>query len=247
MEMAMELDAKYLAEKKEKEIALLNANNEISRKEIALLNSQKELDIKTISLLSSQKKLSDVELLRQMELQLALARENELMDSVVNREKAYSLSMTREKEKEAALNAALGRENDLKVTELIKEKNLRRILIGGAFLLLMAAGIILFQYKKQRSKSIVIQKQSDDMQVLMKEIHHRVKNNLQVISSLLDLQSMTIADSQASEAVKEGKNRVQSMALIHQNLYSEGNIKGIKTKEYINNLLQNLCDSTTLQ
>lgn len=243
MEMAMELDAKYLAEKKEKEIALLNANNEISRKEIALLNSQKELDIKTISLLSSQKKLSDVELLRQMELQLALARENELMDSVVNREKAYSLSMTREKEKEAALNAALGRENDLKVTELIKEKNLRRILIGGAFLLLMAAGIILFQYKKQRSKSIVIQKQSDDMQVLMKEIHHRVKNNLQVISSLLDLQSMTIADSQASEAVKEGKNRVQSMALIHQNLYSEGNIKGIKTKEYINNLLQNLCDS----
>lgn len=77
----------------------------------------------------------------------------------------------------------------------------------------------------------------------MKEIHHRVKNNLQVISSLLDLQSLTIADTQASEAVKEGKNRVQSMALIHQNLYSEGNIKGIKTKEYISNLLRSLCDS----
>ena len=81
------------------------------------------------------------------------------------------------------------------------------------------------------------------MQVLMKEVHHRVKNNLQVISSLLDLQSLTITDSQASEAVIEGKNRVQSMALIHQNLYSEGNIKGIKTKEYISNLLQSLCDS----
>ncbi len=76
------------------------------------------------------------------------------------------------------------------------------------------------------------------MQVLLKEIHHRVKNNLQVISSLLDLQSMTIQDNQASEAVKEGKNRVQSMALIHQNLYSEDNLKGIRAKEYINNLLQ---------
>jgi two-component sensor histidine kinase len=77
----------------------------------------------------------------------------------------------------------------------------------------------------------------------MKEIHHRVKNNLQVVSSLLDLQSHSISDVQAHEAVKEGKNRVQSMALIHQNLYSEGNIKGIRLKEYVNNLLQTLCDS----
>jgi two-component system, sensor histidine kinase PdtaS len=162
---------------------------------------------------------------------------------VVNSEKAFSLSVTREKEKETALNAALGRENTLKAGELLKEKKLRTTLIGAAALLLLATGIILFQYRKQRSKNLVIQKQADDMQVLMKEIHHRVKNNLQVISSLLDLQSMTIADDQASEAVKEGKNRVQSMALIHQNLYSEGNIKGIRTKEYISNLLQSLCDS----
>ena len=77
----------------------------------------------------------------------------------------------------------------------------------------------------------------------MKEIHHRVKNNLQVVSSLLDLQSHTITDSQARAAVKEGKNRVQSMALIHQNLYSEGNIKGIMVKEYISNLVQSLSDS----
>lgn len=228
-EITLNLEKKYETEKKEKEIALLNSNNELARKEIALLNSQK--------------KLFDIELLRQLDIQKALARENELMDSVVKGEKAYSQSVTREKEKEAALNAALGRENKLKAGELGKEKNLRQVLIGGASLLLVSVGIILFQFRKQRLKSNVIQKQSDDLQVLMKEIHHRVKNNLQVISSLLDLQSMTIADNQASEAVKEGKNRVQSMALIHQNLYSEGNIKGIKTKDYISNLLQSLCDS----
>lgn len=66
---------------------------------------------------------------------------------------------------------------------------------------------------------------------------------MQIVSSLLDLQSISIKDAQASEAVKEGKNRVQSMALIHQNLYSEDNLKGIKAKQYIGNLLQNLVHS----
>jgi len=242
-EIALNLEKKYETEKKEKEIALLNSSNELSKKEIALLNSQKELDIKAIALLNSQKKLTDIELLRQLDIQQSMARENELMDSVLNSEKAYSSSVTREKEKEAALNAALGRENSLKAGELKKEKRLRQLLIGGTALLLLAGGIILFQYRRQKAKSLVIQKQSDDLQVLMKEIHHRVKNNLQVISSLLDLQSMTIADNQASETVKEGKKRVQSMALIHQNVYNDGNIKGIKTKAYISNLLQSLCDS----
>lgn len=236
LQLAMELDARYLSEKKGKEIELLNANNEIARKEIALLNSQK--------------KLTDIELLHQFELQKALARENNLMDSVVAQEKRNNELLSRENllkqselQKETALKASLDRENKLKAVQLEKERNTRTGLISAAGLLSLAVGVILFQYRKQRMKNKVIQKQSDDMQVLMKEIHHRVKNNLQVISSLLDLQSMTIADNQASEAVKEGKNRVQSMALIHQNLYSEGNIKGIRTKEYINNLLQSLCDS----
>lgn len=81
----------------------------------------------------------------------------------------------------------------------------------------------------------------------MKEIHHRVKNNLQIISSLLDLQSLTIQDAQASEAVKESRNRVHSMALIHQNLYNEGNIKGIQIENYINHLAENLFQSYNIQ
>ena len=256
-DIVFDIETKYQTEKKQKEIELLNSQKQLNEKEIALLNSQKELDKnaisllnakndlikKEIALLSSDKKLAAINLQHQTEMRNALETENLLKDSVLKSEKAFSQSIGREKEKESALNAVLGRENNLKATELVKEKNLRRVLIGGAALLLLAGGIILFQNRKQRVKSFVIQKQADDMQVLMKEIHHRVKNNLQVISSLLDLQSMTITDNQASEAVKEGKNRVQSMALIHQNLYSEGNIKGIRTKEYISNLLQSLCDS----
>ena len=77
----------------------------------------------------------------------------------------------------------------------------------------------------------------------MKEIHHRVKNNLQVISSLLDLQSLTFGDKLAAEAIKESRNRVHTMALIHQHLYQEGNMKRIEMEDYINNLAQSLFSS----
>lgn len=224
-----ELEKKYETEKKQNEISLLTSQSKLREKEIILLTSGKNL-----ANLLLQKELAEHD---------ALERENVLMDSIVGSEKAYSATVTLAKEKEAALNAALGRENTFKAAELLKEKKLRKIFIGGGVLLLLAGIVILFQYRRQKEKNAVIQKQADDLQVLMKEIHHRVKNNLQVISSLLDLQSISITDSQASAAVKEGKNRVQSMALIHQNLYNEGNIKGIRTRNYIQNLLQSLCDS----
>ena len=98
-------------------------------------------------------------------------------------------------------------------------------------------------YRKQKIKSVIIEKQGAELQTLMKEIHHRVKNNLQVISSLLDLQSQTIGDSQAAEAIKESRNRVQTMALIHQDLYIDSDTKGIEMRGYINKLAQSLFSS----
>ncbi|MHA4740483.1 histidine kinase dimerization/phosphoacceptor domain -containing protein [Dyadobacter sp. MSC1_007] len=72
--------------------------------------------------------------------------------------------------------------------------------------------------------------------VLMKEIHHRVKNNLQVISGLLELQSKTLTDETAREALQEGRNRVRSIALIHQNLYQFENLSTIDLKQFVNDL-----------
>jgi len=79
--------------------------------------------------------------------------------------------------------------------------------------------------------------------VLLKEIHHRVKNNLQVVSSLLNLQSKSVQDEKALEAIKEGRDRVKSMALIHQDLYREDNLTGIDIKEYIEKLTFSLFSS----
>ncbi len=235
-DIVLDLEAKYQTEKKEKEITILNARAQIDQKEIDLLNSQNTLNA--------------IRLLREADQREALIRENNLKDSVLVQEELNNSLLLRENqlknselEKGQALTAAINRENEMKAIQLSKEKKFRWVLIAGAGLLLVSGFVILYFYDRQKKKSGLIQKQSNDMQVLLREIHHRVKNNLQVISSLLDLQSHTISDNQASEAVKEGKNRVQSMALIHQNLYSEDNLKGIRAKEYIDNLLKSLCDS----
>ncbi len=76
--------------------------------------------------------------------------------------------------------------------------------------------------------------------LMMKEIHHRVKNNLMVIQSLLNLQSRYIKDTDARDIFKDSQNRAKSMAMIHESLYKSSDLKRIEFSEYINTLAKNL-------
>jgi PAS domain S-box-containing protein len=86
-----------------------------------------------------------------------------------------------------------------------------------------------------------------EKEALLKEIHHRVKNNLQIISSLLSLQSDHITNENAMEALRDSQNRVRSMAMIHEQLYSSGDLAKIDFSQYIKDLAAQLFRTYSVQ
>lgn len=96
------------------------------------------------------------------------------------------------------------------------------------------------EIKERKNAEEVIQASLDEKNVLLKEIHHRVKNNLQIICSLISLQSGNIKDPIALDMCLDSQLRIKSMALIHESLYQSENLALINFSEYINNLVDNL-------
>ncbi len=132
--------------------------------------------------------------------------------------------------------ALLDSENQLQEVRLSGQRKFI-MLISAAFLVFLAISFLLLNlFRKVKSQNLIINKSLEEKDTLLKEIHHRVKNNLQLVSSLLTLQSRDIVDVKAIEAINEGKSRVRSMALIHQDLYSRDNLTGIGMKKYLENL-----------
>lgn len=137
------------------------------------------------------------------------------------------------------------KEEELQVK--IKEKNNLILLISlSGFVILILIYLIFLNFKqkeKVKKQKAQLELLVDEKNTLLKETHHRVKNSFQIVSSLLYLQSESIEDKEAAIAVKEAQNRVKSMILIHQKLYSKDQLVGIDTKEYIEDLVDDIIEN----
>jgi two-component sensor histidine kinase len=126
---------------------------------------------------------------------------------------------------------------DAQIKDLDQQNRLRKKLL---FISVTAAAIflaLLFWVWQQNKK---IRKQEVHLNYLMKELHHRVKNNLQIVSSLLNLQSAKIDDPMAQKALMEGQHRIEAMSLIHQKLYQTKTSSRVNIQEFIAELSENL-------
>ncbi|TAE52331.1 MAG: hypothetical protein EAZ89_08640, partial [Bacteroidetes bacterium] len=145
-------------------------------------------------------------------------------------------------------------EQDKKDALAQKEISLRNLQrnasLGGLGLVAILAGVLFVNGRRRRKTNELLSAQKSEIQaksnqneLLLKEIHHRVKNNLQTISSLLHLQSAHIKDADVKQAVAAGQHRVESMALIHQKLYQRDNLAAIEMKDYLSNLVTSLIET----
>ena len=125
-------------------------------------------------------------------------------------------------------------------------KGINRILWGKAVPLYDDKGIIngAIEVIRDITESKKAEKEVIDSlhekELLIKEIHHRVKNNMQIVSSLLNLQTNYVDEKETVDVLKESQNRVRSMAMIHEELYRSGDLTHINFVNYVQNLIQKL-------
>lgn len=135
-------------------------------------------------------------------------------------------------------------------TEMIAKTGERRSILAAAQAIELRAQpcwlIILQDVTERKRVEESLEKSLAEKEVLLKEIHHRVKNNLQVVSSLLYLQAMKLTDEKAKEIFRESQNRIKSMALIHEQLYQSKDFSEINFAEYLCDLVSMLAESYTV-
>ena len=181
----------------------------------------------------------------------------EAKDTITNIEKTKQVKQLEIKEKQ--------RVEDLNLAEVYAKNQLRFNTAVALFVSALVISFVLYRNNRNKQKTnLALQDKNEKIEntvsalnktqaslvarnaeneLLLKEIHHRVKNNLEVVSSLLALQSSQIDDANTKEAMLASQNRVHSIGIVHQKLYQGENLGAIEMKDYFINLSESVLDS----
>ena len=183
-----------------------------------------------------------------------------LKDSIYNERKSRQieeLTIQYETGKKEQSIRLLEKEKRIQQNELAKEQNTKRWIIGVTLLLIVMIGLLVnYSRLKQRTNNALqvqqkqIEKKNNSLQNLVKEkewlvreIHHRVKNNFHIVMGLLRTQAAYLQGAEAIQAITESRQRIQAMSLVHQKLYQSDNLSAINMSDYIHELIDHLKDS----
>jgi len=175
-------------------------------------------------------------------------KNNEVETSLIEQAGKYELD---KKQQEIVLLSVKNEVQELRISKNRKSIFLISLALFSALILAYVA------YRGYRKKLYInrllerqkaeISRKNDDKKVMLQEIHHRVKNNLQVVNSLLRMQSSKSSDEEVIGAFKETQSRVLSMAKLHEKMYQSGDLKRLNAKTHITMLVEEIVKNYTVE
>lgn len=248
---------RYAVQQKQIEDSLMNLDK---TRTVARLEEQytlkKSNELATIQAglaLAKTREIARIESAKEREIAAMQAEENRRIarvKAIVDIEKTRAIADVQAKyetQKRVSQIAALDQQNRQQTRQV-------NYMAGGLGLLGLLLSLLVGQYWALRranrrlsiqneiitSNSQQLVSQSDQLRTLMKELHHRVKNNLAIVSSLLTLQANGLTDEKAVQALRKGQQRIQAMSLIHQRLYQTDRVTIVNIREYLTDLAVSL-------
>ncbi|WP_346316188.1 histidine kinase dimerization/phosphoacceptor domain -containing protein [Chitinophaga sp. YIM B06452] len=234
------LMVKYETEKKDQDLIL-------RQQHIDLLTKQREIQEGRLLQAGLQIQIEKQERLRQQEINILNAEK---------REQDFKIVQYAAEQKDDRINL-LSKQSQIQEARLEKAGILRNMTIAGLVSTLVIIGLLYNSYrlKKINNNQLTVQKNEIDLknrslqklveekEWLLKELHHRVKNNLQIVMSLLNIQGYYLEDSSALHAIRDTQHRIHSISLIHKKLYLGENVGLISMPGYIFDLVNDLKES----
>ncbi len=168
-------------------------------------------------------------------------------DSLMNKKKSEQIARMEARYLSQKRKKELEREKAKRRKAELRSQQVKFFAVGGGLVLLLILLFFILGYREKRrsnqrleEQKKALKKERDEKEVLLKEINHRVKNNLQLINSLLSLQGRRIEDEELKRLHTESQDRIRSMGILHEKIYKASDVEKADLDRFVNDLIERL-------